>query len=102
MKGVNSPAIKGVTIDNVIEKIGGIEKLASAYNRYGLCPLPIFASSEFAEAANLFNLYKILDGTNRVATIAQAHELPNIYVEACNVITAEMKKIKAKQSDANK
>lgn len=58
--------------------------------QYSVCPRGVISPLSY----ELLELYRALDGTNRVATIEQYNALPALYVDACRVIGAEMARIK--------
>jgi len=87
LAGPNVETIENVTIENAVEKIGGPDKILWAYSVYGLCPLPLFDFS----VMHLYQVYQMLGGISRIATLSELYALPAIYVEACEIITEELK-----------
>ena len=49
-------------------------------------------------SAELFRLYRVLNGTGRIATPRQYDELSAIYVDACDVIEKEMRRLEIIQN----
>lgn len=91
--GPNVKQLKGVNLDNVLEKIEG--KVLWAYKAYGLCPVPIFTTAAFIPVVHLFELYNMTGGLSRIQTPGQAYSIPARYVEACRIIESEMQNAKA-------
>ena len=58
--------------------------------QYSVCPRGVVTPLSY----ELLELYRALDGTNRIATIDDYNRLPAIYVDACHIIGRELARIK--------
>jgi hypothetical protein len=66
--------------------------------QYGVCP----AGAITPLSQELWRLYNACDGTRRCQNPADFYELPAIYVDACQVIDADLERIrKIRAKDAN-
>lgn len=95
LEGPNLPAILGVTRENALDKIGGVDQIVHALLVYGLCPVPLFPEHVYHWLA----LYNSTDGARRLRTPAEYYALPAVWLDVCQVIDAERSRLaKARES----